>query len=139
MKQQKINHLAVWILVILIQTFPIIWYDNIFFGIRWAELNNLTAEDFENFGYKGFIVALIAGVALVYALAWLFIRLKVASGMEGVKIAFILWLGLIFLEITTQNMFTLRPFELTLIDEGVVLMKYEFIGIVLGVWKKFEN
>ena len=137
MKKQKINHLAVWILIILVQAFPVIWYDTVFFGIRWMELNNLTAADFEDFGNEGFVVAFVAATALVYALAWLFLRLLVSTGVEGVKVVFVLWLALIFLELTTQNMFTLRPFELTLIDQGVVLVKYECIGITLGAWKKY--
>ena len=124
-------------MIVLVQTFPVVWYDTVFFGIRWMELNNLTAADFENFGAEGFIVAFIAAVVLVYAMAWLFVRLRIATGLEGVKIVFVLWFGLIFMELTTQNMFTLRPFELTLIDQGVVLIKYQCIGITLGAWTKY--
>jgi len=33
-------------------------------------------------------------------------------------------------------MFTLRPIEWTLIDEGVLLLKYEICGFVLGIWQR---
>ena len=136
MKSQKINHIAVWTMVIIIQVLPLIWYDNLFFGIRWMELNQFTEEDFANFSQIGYAVALINAVALCYIMAWLFIRLGVSSAFEGLKIAFAMWFCLIFTQVATQNFFTLRPFELTLIDELVVLVEYELAGVLLAVWKR---
>lgn len=140
MKQLKINHAAVWVGAILSQLVPPLWYDYVFFGIRWMELNNFKEDDFTNYNMAaGLSVALLAGVAAAYTMAWLFTKLNVKTGLEGMKYALLFWLGFRFLEVATQNMFTLRPFELTLIDESVVLVQYEIIGVLLGVWKKYKN
>ena len=140
MKQLKINHAAVWVAAVLSQFVPPIWYDYAFFGIRWMELNKFKEEDFSDYNMAmGLTVAFVASVVAAYTMAWLFTRLDVRSGVQGMKYALMIWAGLLFLEVTTQNMFSLRPFELTLIDESVVLIKYEIIGVLLGVWKKYKD
>ena len=47
-----------------------------------------------------------------------------------------IWFGVIFLDNVTENMFSLRPFTLTLIDSGRTLINYIFIGVILHSWKK---
>ncbi|MEO9803230.1 MAG: DUF1761 domain-containing protein [Reichenbachiella sp.] len=139
MKTQKINHVAVWVLVAIIQVIPMLWYDQLFFGIRWMELNNFTIDDFDDFGTFGYVIAILNAAAFCYFMAWLFIRLKVETAIEGLKIAFLLWFCLVFMQVTTQNFFTLRPFELTLIDELLVLIEYEMVGVVLALLRKYES
>ncbi len=59
--------------------------------------------------------------------------------MKGLKIAFMLWFTLLFLEVATQNSFLHRPFELTLLDEVLILIKYEVVAVTLTMWKKYET
>lgn len=136
MNKPKINHLAVWVLALVVQPLPMLWYDNMLFGIRWSELNNLTEADFEAFNPLNFLWAVFAAVALGYILAYLFRALNVTNAVDGLKWAAILWFGLVFLELATQNAFTLRSFELTLLDTLIVLFKYEIMAIGLVLWKK---
>ena len=139
MQSQKINHAAVWVASILVQFLPPLWYDTVFFGIRWAELNQLSEKDFTDFSPLNYIWPLISAVAVAYMLAWLFKSLNVNSTVKGLQLAFFFWLCFLFLELATQNVFTLRPFELTLIDEIIVLIKYEVITLVLTLWRKKEK
>ena len=139
MNELRINHAAVWVAAFVVQFVPPIWYDTVFFGIRWSELNKLTEADFVDYNMAfGLGINFIACLAASYTMAFLFTKLNVNSGLKGLKYALLFWVGFIFLEITTQNMFSLRPFELTLIDESVVLIKYEITGIVLGLWRKYQ-
>lgn len=139
MKTLKINHAAVWVAALVGQFVPPLWYDTVFFGIRWSELNELTAADFENYNIVlGLFISLIACLAAAYTMAFLFSRLNVNTGVKGLQYALLFWVGFIFLEMTTQNMFSLRAFELTVIDQSVVLIKYEIAGVILGVWKKYK-
>ena len=139
MNTQKINHLAIWILAMLVQPLPMLWYDNLLFGIRWSELNNLTEADFETFNPLNFLWAIFSAVALGYILAYLFKALNVTKAVDGLKWAAILWFGLLFLELATQNAFTLRSFELTLLDTLIVLFKYQIIAIGIVLWKKKDK
>ena len=139
MKVLKINHAAVWVAALASQFVPPIWYDAVFFGIRWSELNQLTPADFENYNMVfGLAVNFMACLAASYTLAFLFSKLNVDSGLKGFQYALLLWIGLVFLEMTTQNMFSLRSFELTIIDQSVVLIKYEITGVILGTWKRYD-
>jgi len=140
MKQLRINHAAVWVAAVVTQLVRPLWYDYVFFGIRWMELNQFKEEDFADFSMaSGLVVALASGVVAAYTMAWIFTKVNVKSGVEGMKYALLFWFGFRFLEVTTQNMFSLRPFELTLIDETAVLVQYEIIGVLLGVWRKYKT
>lgn len=136
----RINHLAVWVASLFVQILPPLWYNNLFFGIRWSELNQLTDEDFATFSPLNFIWALLSAVALAYILAWLFQALQVTNTAKALQLAFLFWFSFLFLELATQNAFTLRPLELTFIDELLVLLKYEIITLIVMVWKvKTQN
>ncbi|WP_185156255.1 DUF1761 domain-containing protein [Fulvivirga kasyanovii] len=136
----RINHAAVWVAALLAQAVAPLIYSEVFFGIRWVELNELTEADFSKVDMGiGLSLSFISSLAAAYMLAWLFKRMHVTSAVEGLKIALLIWLAFIFLEITTQNYFSVRSFELTLIDESVVLIKYEIAGILLGGWKKYSE
>ena len=136
MEKPKINHLAVWILAILVQPLPMIWYDKIMFNIRWMELNGLKEEDFADASMLNLLWALAAAVTMGYLFAYLFREMKIVKAVDGLKWAFLMWFVLLFLELATQNAFTLRPFELTLLDTIIVLFKYEIMAVGIVLWKK---
>ncbi len=140
MRELKINHTAVFVSALIAQFVPPLWYDKVFFGIRWMELNNFVEDDFANFDMVvGLLLAFATVLASAYMMAWIFQKANVESGLGGLKIALFIWLAFIFLEMTTQNFFSLRSFELTLIDQSAVLVQYQIIGITLGVWRKYSN
>jgi len=136
MNKPKINHMAIWVLALVVQPLPMLWYDNMLFGIRWAELNNLSEADFESFNPINFLWAIFAAVALGYILAYLFRALNITKAIDGLKWAALFWFGLLFMELATQNAFTLRSFELTILDTLIVLFKYEIMAIGIVLWKR---
>lgn len=139
MKNLKINHAAVWIAAVIGQFMYPLWYSEVFVGKSWMELNNFTQADFTNVDpVPGLILSMVNLVVFGYVIAWLFQKINVQTALDGLKYVSIIWFGILFMEIATQNHFTLRPFELTLIDEGIVLLRYEVFGIMLGAWTKFK-
>ncbi len=139
MDKPKINHLAVWGMAILVQPLPMLWYNNIMFGIRWMELNGLKEDDFTDAGMLNLIWAFAAAVGMGYLFAHLFRAMNINKAVDALKWAFAMWLVLLFLELATQNAFTLRAFELTLLDTIIVLFKYEIMAIAIVLWKKKEK
>ncbi len=140
MGNQKINHIAVWILVVFHQIVALLWYAPFLFGNKRIELLNKTAEDFSAFSPLNYIVTIITALAMTYLLAWIFKELKINTPLRGLFYAFIFALGFFFLEMLTVGMISLRPFGLTLIDGGMYLVNFIIAGIVLGAWKKYgEN
>ncbi len=139
MKNLKINHAAVWILVLLHQIIGGMWYSQIGFAGKWTELMGKSTADFENAGFIPFIFSIINAIIMVYSMAWLFKKLNVENFVNGMKYAFIFWFAFLFVELATFNSFELRPFGLTMIDAGKSLVTFLISGFVLGTWKKYDR
>ncbi len=137
MKQLKINHAAVWIIVVLAQAIPAVWYG--IFAEPWMEMNNLTEEMATSGGSTPFIVSIISSVALTYMIAWVFVRMNVDSLMDGLKTGFIMGFPIAILSTMTVNMFSIRPYGLAWIDGGAQLIIWVLSGIILGAWRKYKD
>jgi len=138
MGNQKINHVAVWILVVFHQIVAVLWYDKFLFGNKWMQLLGKTEADFAASNPLKYIIAIITALAMTYLLAWIFKELKINNSLRGLFYAVIIGLGFYFLQTLTTGIFSLRPFGLTLIDGGMYLVNFIVAGIVLGAWKKYE-
>ena len=138
MKNQKINLIAVGSAVIISMLIPAIWY--YLFAESWLSGNGLTEQILQDAnGPVPYIVALLANIVSVYALAWLFLKLKVDSWQSGVLHALVVGLAFYFVHLASQNVFSLRTIVLTLIDGGVVLLAFIASGALLGGWRKYEE
>ncbi len=134
----KINHIAVWILVVFHQIVALLWYSKFLFSTKWMELLGKTDADFAGANPLKYIVAIVTALAMIYLLAWIFQELKINNPLRGLFYAVIIGLGFYFLQTLTTGLFSLRPFGLTLIDGGMYLVNFIIAGIVLGAWKKYE-
>ena len=139
MKSLKINHVAVWILVLVHQIIGGMWYSQIGFAGKWTELMGKSMSDFENAGITPFIFSIINAIIMVYSMAWLFKKLKVENFVNGIMYAFIFWFAFLFVELATFNAFELRPVGLTLIDAGKSMVTFLVSGFVLGMWRKHDT
>ncbi len=138
MGNQKINHVAVWILVVFHQIVAVLWYSKFLFGNKWMQLLGKTEADFAGVNPLKYIIAIITALAMTYLLAWIFKELKINNSLRGLFYAVIIGLGFYFLQTLTTGIFSLRSFGLTLIDGGMYLVNFIIAGIVLGAWKKYE-
>jgi len=139
MGNQKINHVAVWILVVFHQIVAILWYSKFLFGTKWMALLNKTDADFVASSPLNYIIAIITALGMTYLLAWLFKELKINTPLRGLFYAAIFAIGFLVLEMLTVGFFSLKPFSLTLIDGGMYFVNFLIAGIVLGAWKKYET
>lgn len=134
MKELKINHAAVWVIVVLGQVIPALWY--MIFAEPWMEYNGLTMEDAQGAGATPYVVSIVTSIAFGYMLAWVFQRMGVQSVMDGLKTGFIMGFPIAILGTMTVNLFSFRAYELTWIDGGVNLVIWVVAGVILGGWTK---
>jgi len=139
MKSLKINHAAVWILVLLHQIIGAMWFSPFLFADKWMQLMGKSMQDFENATITPYIISIINAIIMNYSMAYLFRKLNVENFMKGLYYAFIFWFAFLFLEIMTYNAFELRPVGLALIDGGKSLVTFLVSGLVLGTWKKYNT
>ncbi|MEY2479535.1 MAG: hypothetical protein QOI04_462 [Verrucomicrobiota bacterium] len=134
----KVNHLAVWILVIVHQLVGFGWYSA--FGETWLNLNAKTMTDIERtHSPVPYVIAIIASIFVNYALAWFIGRLNTASAVAGLKIALVCWFAFLFVEYSTISAFSAfetNPWPLVCINMGRPFIAFAISGLVLGAWRK---
>lgn len=134
----KINHLAVWILVVVYFLIGWGWYA--IFGEKWLNLHARTMTDIERtHNVSAYLLALVASIFVNYALAWLISRMHAINAIAGLKVAFICWFAFLFVEYATICVFSAfetNPWPLICIDMGRPLLGFAISGLVLGAWRK---
>ncbi len=139
MKTLKINHAAVWVLVLIHQIIGGIWYSPFAFANKWVELTGKSMADFSNASFMPYANSIVAAIILCYSIAWLFKKLEVTNFITGMAYSFLFWFAFLFMELLTFNSFELRPYGLTFIDAGKSLLTFLICGFVLGMWKRYES
>jgi uncharacterized protein DUF1761 len=134
----KINHVAVWVLVVVHQLIGFGWYA--VFGNIWLNLHAKTMTDIENpHEVAPYLVAITASIFVNYALAWLIARLGATNAIAGLKIALVCWFCFLFVEYDTISVFSAfgtNPWPLVFINMGRALLAFAISGLVLGAWRR---
>jgi len=136
-KLSKLNWLAIGILTVVSMGISMAWYSA--FTEPWLEAVGITMEDAENADPTAYFVAILSGIATFTLMAYLFRRMQIVTASKGIQMAALFFLGFIAFSMMTTNMFSLRPFALTLIDGGDIFIQYLVGGAVLGAWQKGET
>lgn len=134
----RINHLAVWILVIIHQLLAFGWYK--IFGNVWLNYHARTMTDIENtHDVKAYLLGIIAAIVANYALAWVIAKFNEPGAAAGLKIALACWFAFVFLPHATISVFSsfeTNPWPLVLIDMGWLFVAFAVSGVVLGAWRR---
>ena len=134
----RINHLAVWILVVVYFLIGWAWYA--IFGEMWLNLHARTMTDIERTHNIGaYALAIVTAIIVNYALAWLIGRLNATNAVVGLKIALLCWFAFLFVEYSTIAVFSAfetNPWPLIFIDMGRPFIAFAISGLVLGAWRK---
>ena len=134
----KINHLAVWVLVIVHQLVGWGWYT--IFGEKWLNLHARTMTDIERTHSVGaYVLAFVTAIIVNYALAWLIARVNAANAIAGLKVALLCWFAFLFVEhatIAVFSSFETNQWPLIFIDMGRPFVSFAISGLVLGAWHR---
>jgi hypothetical protein len=137
MNNLKINHLAVFVCLILLHVLGFLWYGPLF-GKQWMAMVELDPANMEGgAGQAGlWITNFVASLAPLYMLAWLFTKLDVTSGLRGAGIAFLITFCFHHLSVMSGNMFAGEHYGLAWIIGGFSLVGLTISGFILGAWTK---
>ena len=128
----KTNHKAVWLVVLIAQIIPAIWYG--LFVDAYLSLNHLTMEDTAH--PIAYLVSIVSATALTYMLSYIYGRMNIVSAIDGAKTALIIGFPIYNLGLITWNLFSLRPYALAWLDGGVNLIILIIAGAIIGGWHK---
>ncbi len=136
MKQLKINHLAVLVIVVIAQVIPALWYG--LFADAWMKLNNLTMDFItENQSSTPYIASIIGSVIITYTMAHLFTKMNITTGVQGLLTGVLIGFAFTHIPNVVTSQFEFRPYVLSWINGGVNIIIYAIAGFILGVWKKY--
>jgi hypothetical protein len=134
----KINHFAVWSLVVIHQLVGFGWYA--IFGNIWLNLHAKTMTDIERpHDVAPYLCAIVASIFVNYALAWLISRLNATNAIAGLKVALVCWFAFLFVEYATISAFSAfetNPWPLVFINMGRPFVAFTLSGLVLGAWRR---
>jgi hypothetical protein len=134
----RINHLAVWILVIVHQLIGFGWYS--IWGEKWLNLHAKTMTDIERtHDVTAYVLAIITAIIVNYTLAWLIGRLGAITAIGGLQTALLCWFSFLVVEHATVSAFSAfetNPWPLVLIDMGRPFIAFAISGLVLGAWQR---
>jgi hypothetical protein len=135
---RRINHPAVWLLVIVHQLVGWGWYA--IWGEKWLNLHARTMTDIDrSHSIAAYVLALVTAIVVNYALAWLLARLNVTSGVSGLTTALFCWFAFLFVEhatIAVFSSFETNQWPLVAIDMGRPLIAWSISGLILGGWRR---
>lgn len=140
MKELKINHLAVWVSIVLQFVLGFLWYGPLF-GEPWMKMVGLDMDTImaNPAGAGPWITNIISAVVSVYVLAWLFTKLNTDTWVKGLWIGFLVGFSFVLLSTMTSNMFAKAPYGLAWITGGFTTVGLMVAGVVLGAWKKYKG
>src|SRR5438128_11955145 len=100
----KINHLAVWILVAVYFLIGWGWYA--LFGEMWFNYHARTRTDIERtHNFSAYLTAIIASIFINYALASLFTRVNASDAVAGLRAALICGFAFLFVDYASSSLY----------------------------------
>ncbi len=136
--KSRINHPAVWILVVIHQIIGFGYYT--LFGNLWLNLHAKTMSDIDTpHDFTPYLAAIVTAIVVNYALAWLISRLGISSAFPGLKVALLCWFCFLFVEHATVSAFSAfgtNPWPLVFLDMGRAFLCFAASGLILGGWQR---
>jgi hypothetical protein len=132
----SINYLAVLVCALVSLGLGLLWYSPFLFGKIWIESIDKTEDEIEkeNNPLKTYPLLFLAQLVMAYVLARIMVYADATTLAEGVRIAFLGWVGF-----TAATMFANSIFEGTKlkklgVDSGFHLVALLTYGVILGIW-----
>lgn len=131
-----VNYLAVIVAAVINMIVGAFWYGPMLFAKQWMALNNITPEELKNVNPGPlYAQSTIATAVSYFVLAMAINTAGAATAVDGMMIAFWLWLGFITTVQFTANLFSSKKFGAYLLDTGYQLITILIAGALLAVWK----
>lgn len=135
MKSLKINPLAIVACIVSCQIIPAAWYG--LFAQKWMLLTGMTEAQANSAGMMPYLISMVGSALMATFTAFIFRALKIESAARGTITGAGIGFFYSFIDVATINSFELRPFALSLLDGGHLVLVYAVVGSILGGWRKY--
>ena len=134
----ELNYLAIVVGVVINMVLGALWYSPVLLGKSWMAAAGITAEDIEarkGEQYRGYAVAVVVSIVLVFVLALLTRNLGIDEPLDGLVLGLVAGIGLVAFSQAPNYSFEGRPLRLFLINLGYSVVGFAIIGVLLAVWQ----
>ncbi len=136
----QLDHLAVWLAAVVYFFIGGLWYAPFLFGKKWMALNSMSeTQRMANIRDKGGIgvflmLSFAGGVVSLYAVSCILAIGQIHTAVGGATAGLLIGLAFSFVTTGVSNLFSARPFGLTLIDAGHEITGFTVCGAIIGAW-----
>ena len=134
---QSVNYFAVLVCGIVAVGLGALWYSPILLGKIWLIAVDKSEEELKaNFKpVKAYTVSFIAQLVTAYILARIMSFIGATTPEEGIRVAFMAWIGFTATTLTISMIFEGKTFKQFIVDGGYHLIVFIIYGLVLGAWQ----
>jgi len=131
-----VNYLAIVAAAIVNMIVGALWYGPMLFAKQWMEWNNISVEEMKKINPGPlYAQSLVATLVAYFVLALLIRGLGATTAAEGMKTAFMMWLGFVTTVQFTANLFSYKKIQSYLLDTGYQLLTMLIAGVILALWQ----
>lgn len=131
------NYLAILVAAIASFLLAAAWYS--YFMQPWLDGIGRTREWLLATGVSPalqYLTAMLASFLIAMVISGITQFTGAQTAVRGIKIATLLWLGVVLTTWATEYVFEVRPFSLFAINAGFWLVAMSLMGAIVGGWKK---
>lgn len=136
-----VNYLAILVCGILNMVIGTLWYSRFMFGTKWLKLSgaNTKATKQEKMAMnqkamKAMLFQFVSALLSAYALSVLLNFSIAVTVYQGLRMAFLVWIGFYAFSDLAMMYFNHKSFEQYLIDESFKFLNLMIFGALLAVW-----
>ncbi len=130
-----LNYWAILVGAISSMVIGYIWYSMPVFGRAWMKLIGKTEQELKAKAGPAMGVMVVLALLTSYVMAHFVDYTNATTFMSGVATGLWLWLGFVVTEMISTNIFSGRPFKLSVITSGFQLVSLAVMGGILAAWK----
>ena len=126
---QPLNYFAIFLCAVIGIGFGALWYSPMLLGKIWVDSLDKSEEELEKDfkPVKAYSVSFVALFVMAYILA------GASTPEEGIRIAFMGWIGFTATTMTVNMLFEGKTFKQFLVDSGYHFLVLIIYGFLLGI------
>ena len=136
---RKINHVAVIVAAVAHFLLGAVWFtllkDQWIAGVGKTEQQLMQAGNVA----MAYCAAFVCNLLIAYTIGYLYLRLNCRGVAEGIKLAVIVWVGLVLSTMATELVFEAASLRFISIVAGYPLVGMVIMGAIIGAWPAKGN